>query len=140
MESFNQVLALGCRLSHGEEKDGSWKFCVDYQKLYLVTHRDAYSLPRIDSTLESLAGSKLLTTLDVTSGYWQVKPDDKQKTIFSTTKGHFKFNVMFFRLTNTPTTFQHLMECSLVGLSDIHCLVYLNDVIVFSTTFGDHLQ
>ena len=68
MESFNKVLALGCRLSHGEKKDGSWKFCVDHQKLYLVTHRDAYSLPRIDSTLESLAGSKLLTTLNLTSG------------------------------------------------------------------------
>ena len=51
-----------------KNKDGSWKFCVDYQKLYSVTHSDACSLPRIDSTLESLAGSKLLTTLDLTSG------------------------------------------------------------------------
>ena len=102
---------------------------MDYQKFYLVTHRDAYSLPRIDSTLESLAGLKLLTTLDLTSGYWQVKPDDKRKTMFSTTKVHFESNVTLFRLTNTPTTFQHLMECSLFGLSDIHCLVYLDDII-----------
>ena len=111
---------------------------MDYRKL---NHRDAYLLPRIDSTLESLAGLKLLTILDLVSGYWQMEPDDRQKTIFSTTKGHFEFNVMPFGLTNTPSTFQCLMECTLVGLSDIHCLVYLDDIlIVFGTTFVDHLQ
>ena len=110
---------------------------MDYRKLTSVTHRDAYRLPRIDFTHESLSGSKLLTTLDLTLGYWQAEPDDKQKTVFSTTKGDFKFNIMHF---NTPPTFQRLMECILVGLSDIHCLVYLDDVIVFSTAFEDHLQ
>ena len=69
-----------------------------------------------------------------------MEPDEEQKTAFSTAKGHFEFNVMPFGLTNAPPTFQCLMECTLAGLSGTHCLVYLDDIIVFSTTFEDHLQ
>ena len=74
------------------------------KELNSETHWDAFPLPRIDSTLDTLAGAKLFTTLDLTSGYWQVKmeQDDKQKTAFSTTKGHFEVNVMPFGLTNAP--------------------------------------
>ena len=53
---------------------------------------------------------------------------------FSTSKGHFEFNVMPFGLTNAPATFQYLMECTLAGLSGIHCIIYLDNIIVFSTT------
>ena len=103
---------------NGTKKDGSWHFCIDYRKLNAVTCRDAYPLPRIDSTLDSLADATYFTTLDLASGYWQVAVEEngKEKTVFSTAEGHFEFNVMLFGLTNAPATFQRLMECVLAGL------------------------
>ena len=123
------------------KKDGSWRFCIDYRKLNAVTCRDAYPLPRIDSTLDSLSGATYFTTLDLASGYWQVEVEeaDKEKTAFSTLEGHFEFNVMPFGLTNAPATFQRLMECVLAGLVGEECLIYLDDIIVFSSTFKEHL-
>ena len=102
-----------------KKKNGSWRFCIDYRKLNTATYLDAYPLPRIDATLESLAGSTLFTTLDLAPGYWQVEIEerDKEKTALSTEKGHFEFNVMPFGLTNAPATFQRLMECVLAGLT-----------------------
>ena len=92
--------------------------------------------------MESLAGSALFTTLDLASGYWQVEIEegDKEKTAFSTEKGHFEFNVMPFGLTNAPATFQRLMECVLAGLTGEQCLIYIDDIIVFSSTFQEHLD
>ena len=124
-----------------KKKDGTWRFCVDYRKLNAVTHHDAYPLPRVDATLESLAGSTLFTTLDLASGYWQVEvdPADKEKTAFSTPRGHYEFNVMPFELTNAPATFQRLMQCVLAGISGDICFAYLDDIIIFSATFEQHL-
>ena len=123
-------------------KDGSWHFCIDYRKLNSVAHHDAYPFPKIDSILDSLTGSTYFTTLDLASGYWQVEVEeqDKEKTAFFTPKGHFEFNVIPFGLTNTPATFQQLMECVLATLTDEQCLIYPDDIVVFSKTFQEHLQ
>lgn len=125
-----------------KKRDGAWRFCIDFRKVNAATHRDAYPLPRIDETLDSLANAVLFTTLDLASGYWQVELDEssKEKTAFSTSAGHYEFNVMPFGLTNAPATFQRLMECVLAGLSPAQCLIYLDDIIVYGTSFEDHLE
>ena len=124
-----------------QKGDGSWHFCVDHCWLNSITHV-MHPLPRIDATLDSLAGCKYFTTLDLASGYWQVALEevDKEKTAFSTPQGHFEFNVMPFGLTNAPATFQRLMECALAGLNNDQCLIYLDDIIIFSSSFPEHLQ
>ena len=124
------------------KKDGTARFCVDYQGVNQCTQKDAYPLPRIDETLDTLAGSTWFSTLDMLSGYWQVEvaEGDKDKTAFATHDGLFQFNVLPFGLCNGPATFQRLMDTVLSGLHWSSCLVYLDDVIVLGKCFDDHLS
>ena len=120
------------------KKDGSMRFSVDYRKVNSITRKDAYPLPRVDDTLDTLAGSQWFSTLDLLSGYWQVEvhPEDPQKTAFCTPDGLFEFEVMPFGLCNAQGTFQRLMD---TGLQWTNCLVYLDDVIILGRTFDEHL-
>ena len=124
------------------KKDQSWRFCVDYRRLNAVTQQDAYPLPRIDESLEALAGSKFFSTLDLLSGYWQVPldADAQEKSAFATRSGLWKWRVLPFGLTSAPATFQRLMEQVLRGLHWKTALLYLDDVIVISPDFTSHLQ
>ena len=122
------------------KKCGSIRYCIDLRKVNNVTKKDTYPLPRIDETLDHLNGAKYFSSLDLTSGYWQIKlaPEDKEKTAFITQSGLYQFKVMPFGLCNAPATFQRLMELVLRGLQYDKCLVYLDDIIIFSKTFEEH--
>ncbi|POM73499.1 LOW QUALITY PROTEIN: Gag-pol fusion protein [Phytophthora palmivora] len=116
------------------KKGGEVRFCVDYRALNRITKKDVYPLPRIDETLEALGGACLFTTLDLRAGYWQIKvaKNDRDKTPFTTKRGLYRFKRMPFGLTNAPATFQRLMNGVLRGLNWTTCLVYLDDIVVFT--------
>lgn len=110
---------------------------MDYRKLnYAVTIKDSYPLPRID-LFDQLSDNVWYTTLDLKSGYWQVKirPEDRKKTTFSVGRELWQFTVMLFGLCNAPAIFEQLMEKILAELLLKICLVYLDDVIIFGKRF-----
>ena len=124
------------------KKDGSLRFCVDFRQLNAATVKDAHPLPRIDDLPDALHGAKWFSTLDLKSGYWQVPitEQDKAKTAFRTSSGQlFEFNQVPFGLCNAPATFSRLMDRVLAGLHWETCLFYLDHIIVFSSTWEEHL-
>lgn len=124
------------------KKDGSWRFCVDYRKLNEITEKDRYPLPRIDDILDQLRSARLMSKIDLRSGYWQipVAEEDRHKTAFRTKKGTFRFIRMPFGLTGAPATFQRAMDECLETLIGKTCFVYLDDIVIFSNEEGNHAR
>ena len=128
------------------KKDGTLRFCVDYRGLNSVTKLDQFPLPRIDDLLDQLGEAHYFTTLDLASGYWQIRVDkpSREKTAFVTHHGLFEFRVMPFGLTNAPAVFQRLMQKVLSGLKTESgkdfVEVYIDDVLIFSETLEGHLE
>ena len=125
------------------KKDGLLCFCIDFRGLNVLAVKDSHPLPRICKTLESLAGAAHYSTFDLNSGFWQVPMDEesKQYTAFTLgSMGLYECECMPFGLCNAPPTFQRLMQNCLGELNLTYCLIYLDDVIVFSETPEEHLQ
>jgi hypothetical protein len=116
-----------------KKKDGTVRFCCDFRNLNTVTRKDAYPLPRITEVIDTLAGGKVFSTLDLKSGYHQITmhPEDMHKTAFITQHGLYEWKVLPMGLTNAPATFERVMELVMNGLTWEAVLVYLDDIIVF---------
>ena len=125
------------------KKDRSLHFCIDFRRLNALTVKDSHPLPCICETLESLARAAHYSTFDLNSGFWQVPMDEesKQYTTFTlVSMGMYECESMPFGLCNALPTFQRLMQNCLGELNLTYCLIYLDDVIVFSKTPEEHLQ
>ena len=125
------------------KKDGRLRFCIDLRRLNNRTVKDAYSLPRIESILDSLGGAQIFSTLDLKAGYWQVEMAEECKAYTAFTCGPLGFyecDTMPFGATNAPATFQRLMHDCLGDLNMNWCIVYLDDIIIFSDTKEKHIK
>lgn len=118
-----------------------WRLVVDFRKLNDKTIDDKYPIPNITDVLDKLGRCHYFTTLDLASGFYQVEmdPQDISKTAFNVEHGHFEFLRMPMGLKNSPSTFQRVMDNVLRGLQNDICLVYLDDIIVFSTSLQEHM-
>ena len=125
-----------------KKPNGKLRFCVDYRKLNSITRKDAYPLPRIEDLMQAFGGSKLFSTLDMASGYWQIAVDERdvEKTAFITPFGLYEFKVMPFGLTIAPETYQRMIDRLIAGLKFRICHAYLDDIIIYSNTFEEHIQ
>ena len=124
------------------KKDGTLRYCIDYRRLNDVTQKDSYPLPNMQDCLESLDGACFFSSMDLCSGYWQVKLTDEARdktSFYGAGGGLWRFKVMPFGLCNAPATFERLMERVLGSLQWQICLCYLDDVLVFSRTVNKHL-
>jgi hypothetical protein len=122
------------------KKDGSLRLCVDYRALNAITEKDRYPLPLISETLDRLRSAQIYTRLDLREGYHHLRiaEGDEWKTAFRTRYGLFEYLVMPFGLTNAPASFQRFMNETLREFLDEFCVVYLDDILIYSSCLAEH--
>lgn len=125
------------------KKDNSYRFCVDYRKVNAVTEKDAYPLPYVSAILDRLRGAKYISSLDIFSAFWQVEVEEESRPYTAFTipgRGLFQFRRMPFGLHNSPATFQRLIDRVLGPELEPNVFVYLDDIILISSTFEEHMS
>ena len=122
-------------------RNGKPRFCIDYRKLNAVTVPDEFPIPRQSDILASLSGAQVLSSLDALSGFTQLElaDEDIEKTAFRTHRGLFQFKRLPFGLRNGPSIFQRVMQSILAPYLWIFCLVYIDNIVIFSKSYEEHL-
>ncbi|CAG2197363.1 unnamed protein product [Mytilus edulis] len=127
-----------------KKKDNTWRLCIDFRSLNKQSILQQHPLPRLDDVFDAIGQSnaKIYSRLDLTMAYYQMPMDEhsKHKTAFITHDNLYQFKRMPYGLNNACQSFQSLMTQVLRGLTWKHCLVYVDDVIIWSEDFDSHLQ
>ena len=123
-----------------DKPDGSKRMVIDYRALNAQTIRNRYPLPRVDELFDQLQGAAYFSKLDLRTGYWQIRVDEKDvaKTAFTSRHGHYEWLVLPMGLTNAPAAFMALMEATFRQELDKFVLVFLDDILIYSRTFEEH--
>jgi hypothetical protein len=118
------------------------RMVIDYRALNKLTRRNAFPLPRIDVLFDHLAGAKVFSLVDLRQAYHQIKikESDIPKTAFRTPMGHYEYVTLSFGLVNAPAAFQSVMNRIFAPMLYKFCLVYLDDILVFSQDAASHAE
>lgn len=121
------------------EDNKKWRLVIDFRKINQVLQDDKFPLPNIEEIIDSLAGSKYFSHLDLSQGYYQceIREEDRPVTAFSTGTGQYQMKRLPMGLKTSPSSFSRLMTVAMSGLADM-CLIYLDDIIIFGKTFSEH--
>ena len=120
--------------------DGGFRFCTDFRKVNDKTKSDSFPIPRIADCIDQIGNAKFVSTFDMLKGYWQVPLTQRAREIsaFVTPSGLYQYKVMPFGMKNAPTTFQRMVNKLVLDIDG--CEGYIDDVVIFSDDWSDHIR